>query len=139
MVQKRPRRTLGKYHSTFWEYCNQEEFRLQRCAQCGSIEWPPSPVCSRCVSQDLQWTRMSGRGKIKSYCTFERQYYPECPPPWHVIFVELEEGTWFISNPKDIPEDEIKIGLPVKVTFIDCEDQNGPFKLPVFERDGVIL
>jgi uncharacterized OB-fold protein len=134
MVEKRPKRYLAHFHSTFWDYCNQGEFRLQKCDKCSNIEWPPSPVCSNCLSQNLTWTKLSGNGRIKSYCTFERQYYPECPAPWQIIFVELEEGPWFISNPKDIPTEDIGIGLPVKAAFIDCEDDHGLFKLPVFEK-----
>ena len=135
MAEKRPNRTLGRYHDTFWQYCNNGEFRLQRCSGCGKYLWPPSPVCDECLSEDLTWTLVSGKGKVFSYCTFERQFYPECPAPWHVILVQLEEGPWFISNPKDIPESEIASGLPVKTTFIDCEDEQGEFKLPVFEID----
>ena len=47
-----------------------------------------------------------------------------------MILVELEEGPWFISNPQDIPEEEIDGGLAVEVTFVDCEDETGAFKLP---------
>ena len=134
MAEKRPNRHLAPFHTIFWEYCNKGEFRLQKCDECGNIEWPPSPVCSNCLSDKLTWTKLSGKGKIFSHCTFERQYYAECPPPWPVIFVELEEGPKFISNPKGIPQELIKRGTPVKVSFVDAEDSTGQFKLPVFER-----
>ena len=134
MAEKRPIRALGPHHSTFWDYCNKGEFRLQKCNDCSYYEWPPTPLCSNCLSENLTWELLSGQGKIKTYCIYERQYYPECPPPWYVVLVELDEGPWFISNPKDIPEEKIKLGTPVKVAFIDCEDESGQFKLPVFEE-----
>ena len=134
MAEKRPRRTLGPYHNTFWEYCGKEEFRLQKCNTCGRFEWPPTPMCPNCLGDEFTWTKISGQGKILTYCTFERQYYPECTPPWHAMLVQLDEGPLFMTNPKDIPVDDIKRGMPVKVTFIDCEDQTGQFKLPVFQK-----
>ncbi len=134
MAEKRPDRVLGPFDATFWEYCTKGEFRLQRCNACGHYAWPPAPLCSECLSEDLTWTLLSGRGKVKTHCTFERQYYPECPPPWPVVVVDLEEGPWFVGNPKGINWSELKIGMSVKVSFIDCEDSQGQFKLPVFER-----
>lgn len=134
MVEKRPVRVLGPNHDTFWEYCNKGDFRLQKCDTCERFEWPPTPMCPDCLGETFTWTSIKGTGKIMTYCTFERQYYPECPPPWHAILVELEEGPLFMSNPKDIPVEDIKRGTPVKAVFIDCEDASGQFKLPVFER-----
>ena len=50
---------------------------------------------------NLVWAPMSGRGRIVSWCTFERDYYAGILPiPWETILVELEEGPLFISNPQ---------------------------------------
>ena len=77
---------------------------------------------------------MSGRGKILSWCTFERDYYRGILPiPWDTILVELEEGPLFVSNPKGFSWQDIQIGAPVQLAFIDCEDSAGAYKLPVFE------
>ncbi|MSQ61490.1 MAG: hypothetical protein EXR43_02780 [Dehalococcoidia bacterium] len=134
MAQKRPDRTLGGVHDTFWQYCNQGELRLQSCSRCNRTFWPPMPVCDTCGTFDLEWKPLSGRGKVVSFCTFERQYYDELPPPVDCIVVKLEEGPQFLSNPQGFTWKDISFELPVKLTFIDCEDAAGPFKLPVFER-----
>ena len=136
MAEKRPRRTLGPNHDTFWEYCNQGDFRLQKCDTCGKLQWPPTPMCNECLSDRFTWTPLSGRATINTYCVFERPYYPECPPPWEAMLVELEEGPLFMTNPQgfSVLEPDIKRGTPVKLAFIDVEDQTGPFKLPVFGR-----
>jgi len=131
--EKRPPRLLGGCHTTFWEHCARGELRLQRCADCGSYLWPPAPVCDGCLGEELVWTRISGRGRVLTYCTFERAYYPECPPPWVVILVELDEGPWFVSNPRNIAPEQLREGLPVQATLIECEDVHGRFALPVFE------
>lgn len=132
MAERRPNRTLGPNHDTFWSYSNRGEFRLQKCDTCGKVQWPPTPMCNECLSDQFTWTEMSGRGTINTYCTFERPYYPECPPPWQAILVELEEGPLFMSNPSGFSVEGRTRGTPVKVTFLDCEDDAGEFKLHVF-------
>jgi uncharacterized OB-fold protein len=135
MLQKRPDRVRGAGHDTFWDWCAKGELRLQRCGACGKLSWPVVSACEHCGGSQLRWERMSGRGKIVSWCTFERDYYAgRLPIPWETILVELEEGALFISNPTDYTCKDISFGMPVRVAFLDCEDSAGPFKLPVFDR-----
>jgi uncharacterized OB-fold protein len=135
MPQKRPDRTLGPGHDEFWAWCNQGELRLQRCADCRGISWPVVEACEHCAGKALAWERLSGRGRIASWCTFERDYYAGLLPiPWDTILIELEEGPLFISNPKGFSWPDIKVGMPVQLAFVPCEDQAGRFSLPVFER-----
>jgi uncharacterized protein len=135
MPQKRPDRVLGAAHATFWDWCAKQELRLQRCGRCGKFSWPVVNACEHCGSDELTWQRMSGRGKIVSWCTFERDYYGgRLPIPWETILVELEEGALFISNPSNYTWTDISLDMPVRVAFLDCEDSAGPFKLPVFDK-----
>ena len=135
MAERRPDRTLGPGHDEFWAWCGRGELRLQRCANCGAIAWPVVEACQTCEHDQFSWDRMSGRGRIASWCTFERDYYKAALPiPWETILVELEEGPLFISNPKNLTWRDIEFNMPVVLTFLDCEDAAGPFKLPVFER-----
>jgi len=79
---------------------------------------------------------MSGNGRVVSWCTFQRPYHRELRVPWTTILVELSEGPLFISNPVDFEYDDVSFGMPVRATFVDCEDDAGAFRLPVFERAG---
>lgn len=129
----KPARTLRDEHDrAFWQWCDKEELRVRRCGACGKYEWPPMPKCERCGGEAFSWERLSGRGKVRSFCTFERQYYPECPPPWTTILVELDEGPLFISDPDGIPLEALRDGLPVQLRFLRCRDTHGEFNLPVF-------
>jgi uncharacterized protein len=135
VTQKRPDRVLGSGHDEFWRWCNLGELRLQRCANCAKISWPVVKACEHCGDARLVWERMSGRGKVASWCSFERDYYSGVLPiPWETILVELEEGVLFISNPTDFTWKDISLNMPVNLAFVDCEDSAGPFKLPVFGR-----
>jgi len=134
MTEVRPNRVLGPGHDEFWSYCAEGELRLQRCGACRHISWPPLAACEKCGSEDLAWERLSGRGTVVSWCTFERRYYRELPVPWDAIVVELEEGPLFVSNPVGFGATNTTFAMRVQVTFLECEDEVGPFRLPVFEK-----
>ena len=134
-VHKRPDRLPGPGHDEFWAWCNKGELRLQRCANCHKLSWPAVQACEYCGHAELAWERMSGRGKIISWATFQRDYYKGMfPMPWETILVELEEGPLFVSNPQGLTWKDITFNMPVKLLFIDCEDSRGAFKLPIFEK-----
>jgi uncharacterized protein len=135
LAQTRPGRTRGPLHDEFWAWCGKGELRLQKCAACGAIAWPVVPACEACGSTELVWTPMSGRGKLVSWCSFEKDYYNGMLPlPWDAILVELEEGPLFISNPGDFTNAEARLGMELQLGFLECEDKDGPFRLPVFNR-----
>jgi uncharacterized OB-fold protein len=132
--ERRPNRVLGPGHDEFWAHCANGELRMQRCADCQHLSWPPVVDCERCGRGNVTWEQLSGRGKVVSWCTFERRYYAELDPPYDTILVELDEGALFIANPAGFENDDTIGGLPVQVTWVDCEDDAGSFRLPVFER-----
>ena len=135
MAEKRPDRTLGRHHDTFWEWCGKGELRLQRCEACDHLAWPVVQKCESCGARAFAWVPLSGRGTVVSWSTFERDYYRGAlPVPYDTILVELEEGPLFISNPQGFGNADLVPHMPVQVAFIDAEDSAGAFRLPVFER-----
>lgn len=135
MAQKRPDRVRGPVHDEFWAWCDKGELRLQRCANCAAMPWPVAPVCECCGGAEFTWERLSGHAKVVSWCTFEYDYYKGALPiPYDTILVQLEGGPLFISNPRDLERDDIKFDMRVELSFLDCEDSAGPFRLPVFGK-----
>lgn len=132
MLQQRPDRVLGGPHDTFWMHCDDDELWMQQCETCALVQWPPAESCERCDSENIQWAHLSGHGQLVSWCTFERAYYKELSAPWETIVVELDEGPLFVSNPYGFSVSSAMLGKHVEVTFIDCEDSAGRFRLPVF-------
>lgn len=135
MAERRPDRTLGPGHDTFWDWTAKGELHLQQCASCGEIAWPVVKACECCGSAELEWKPMSGRGKLVSWCTFERDYNRGMLAiPWDTVLVELEEGALFIANPEGFAWPEMTVGMPVQVAFVAAEDGAGEFALPVFHK-----
>ena len=133
-IERRPDRTLGPGHDTFWDYCAKGELRLPQCRACGHLAWPVTTRCEHCGEAAFDWTPMSGAGKVVSWCSFERDYYRGLLPlPWDTILVELAEGPLFVSNPKGFASGDLIFEMPVRLAFIACQDSAGAFQLPVFE------
>jgi uncharacterized protein len=132
--ERRPDRTLRPVDQQFWQFCASRQFWLQQCGDCDIFVWPPVEACEECGGRGVQWRPASGRGRLKSWATFERKYYDGLPVPWETILVELDEGPLFVSNPSGFTTAQMILDLPLRVDFIDCEDDNGAFLLPVFRR-----
>lgn len=132
--ERRPNRTLGGAHDQFWQFCENRELRLQRCSDCAAFAWPPGDRCEQCGGLDLEWRPVAGTGKLQSWATFEKKYFDILPVPWDTILVELDEGPLLVSNPSDLSRDDMVVNMPVRVEFLDCEDDNGEFRLPVFRK-----
>ncbi|MEY2926774.1 MAG: hypothetical protein RL367_1251, partial [Pseudomonadota bacterium] len=129
-------RTMGPGHDQFWDWCAKAELRLQRCTGCHGFAWPVVDACEHCGGTAFEWTRMTGTGRLVSWCSFERDYYSGLLPiPWDTILVELDEGPLFISNPHGFGWRDCQAGMAVRVVFVDAEDGAGRFVLPEFERD----
>jgi uncharacterized OB-fold protein len=135
MREKRPDRLQGAAQDAFWEWCAKKQLRLPACKLCRRLAWPITDACEYCGGSRFEWARISGRGKLVSWCSFEQDYYKGLlPVPYDTILVELEEGPLFISNPSGFSNSEASCGMSVRLSFLSCEDSAGPFELPVFER-----
>jgi uncharacterized protein len=133
--QRRPDRVHGLCHDEFWTWCDKGELRIQECDVCRKLLWPPNGTCEYCSASELSWLQMSGKARLISWCAFERDYYSGVLPiPWTTILVELEEGPFLISNPQGFNIAECTPGLALSLAFLDCVDNMGPYRLPVFEK-----
>ncbi len=130
---KTPAPVAGMYDAPMWESIRQHGMKLQCCGQCGARQYPPAPVCHRCLSEQLDWTPISGRGDILSWVIYHRQYLDAYPVPYNVIAVRLEEGPVIVSNLEGRVPDGPWIGHRVRLLYKTMEDG---FVLPRFELDA---
>jgi len=134
---KKPLPVVTELSQPFWEASRRHELCLQRCGSCGAFRYPPAVLCPECLSEEVAWKRVSGRGKVFSFVVFHRLYHPafEADLPYTVALVELEEGPRLISNIVSCPPARVACDMPVEVVF---EDVTGEVTLPKFKprEDG---
>jgi uncharacterized OB-fold protein len=89
---------------------------LPHCTGCGWVEPPGAEVCSRCLSEELQWRPASGLGRVHSYVVFQRTFHPAFHAPYAVCVVELDEGPRIVGG-TDASTTDLAIGLRVSATI----------------------
>ena len=115
----------------YWEAAHNGELRMQKCGACALIRFPPSILCASCLSEQVEWVKMSGRGTVFSWIVIHRSQHPafNADTPYNVAIVELEEGPRLHTNVVECANDDIHIGMPVEVVF---EKVSGDTTLPKF-------
>ncbi|PON18024.1 hypothetical protein C2W62_10185 [Candidatus Entotheonella serta] len=117
----------------FWDAAKQGVLALQRCQSCGHFQHPPYPTCVTCISIDLQFEAVAGKGTIYAYSIMyhagDKRFAPAIP--YASIIVELDEakGALLAGNLLDAPYTEAKVGRRVEVVF---EPLNDEITLPQF-------
>ncbi len=116
----------------YWEAAREHRFRLPRCNDCGTIAFPPRATCSKCLAGNMSWTDLTGRGTVYTYCVMHDTLIRGMEPPFVIAQVELEDqpGLRITSNILDCPIENVRIGMPVEVTF---EEVNEQVTLPQFK------
>ena len=116
----------------FWEAARRHELTLQRCRACDRYIYYPRAACPHCLSGDLEWRRVSGRGTLNTFTVVYRgqKGFP-LGPPYVIAIVDLVEGPRLMTNLVGIEPDpaKIRIGMPVEVVF---EDVSAEVSLPRF-------
>jgi uncharacterized OB-fold protein len=116
----------------FWESTQRKELVLQWCNACGAVIHYPRALCPSCLADDLEFRTASGKGTIYAFTVVHRAGNPtmETRVPYVVALVELEEGTRMLSNVVGCEPREVRVGMPVQVSWEELSDGRA---LPLFE------
>jgi uncharacterized protein len=103
----------------FWEHCNRDELRFQRCSECGTWRHLPRFACAECGSDRWTWELSVGHGRVHSWTITHQPLlrdFPE-PVPYAVIIVEMDEGVRMVSGLRGLQLPALELELPVEVVF----------------------
>jgi len=112
-----PRPTL--ISKPFWDGLREEKLLVQRCRSCGRLQHYPRPHCIVCLSQELEWAPMSGKGTVYSFTIVRRAAHPAfaADVPYVLAVIELQEGPHVTGNVVGTPPEAVRIGMPVTAVF----------------------
>ena len=86
----------------YWQGTRREVLMVQRCKACDGWQWGPEWICHHCLSDDLGWREIAGRGRIYSW---ERCWHPVHPvlkghDPYIAVLVELQIPGGRVAGPE---------------------------------------
>jgi uncharacterized protein len=103
----------------FWAGTAADELRIQRCSACGALRHPPGPMCPACGAPgDGGYVVAAGTGEVFSYVVHHHPPVPGKKLPLVVALVQLPEGVRMVGEMPGLRPDQVRIGLPVRVTFV---------------------
>ena len=108
----------------FWDGLNERKVQIQRCEGCDTWVFYPRTRCPSCLSDQLIWREVSGRGVLYTY-TLARQ--PTAPhfadeTPQQLAVVELDEGVRMTSTLVNVEPSDIVIGMRLQPYFDQVTD-----------------
>jgi uncharacterized OB-fold protein len=103
----------------FWDALATEKIRIQKCDACGAWVFYPRNRCSRCLSDQLRWSDVSGAGTLYTFTVARQPTSPhfEDATPQLLAVVELDEGVRLTTNLVNVEESDIRVGMRVKPYF----------------------
>jgi uncharacterized OB-fold protein len=129
----RPRPVVNRDNAGFWEGVRGRTLLIQRCTGCGTLRHPWLPGCNACGGPDWDTVEAGGEGTVYSYVVMHHPPFPAFDPPYAVGLIELAEGVRMIGNVVGVPYDKVRIGLPVRLEFQECDEE---LVLPVWRAHG---
>jgi uncharacterized OB-fold protein len=119
---------VGHDDGFFWEGVAEGKLLLQRCADCGRVRQPPTPMCPNCRSLKTDTQQSTGKGTVYSWILSHHPTEPDAEPRI-VVLVDLDEGVRLVSNLIEVDQADVDNGMAVEVCFRQFE---GGVTLPQF-------
>ena len=119
MTSMRPLPVPTPNSEAFWKGLANHQVILQQCDDCADCGFYPRSHCNGCLSPNLTWKEVPGRGTLYSYTVARRPTAPQFADaiPQLIIVVELDEGVRLNSVMINIAPEELVIGMAVKPVF----------------------
>jgi uncharacterized protein len=126
MAYLKPLPEIREENRPFFDGLRAERFLVPRCEN-GHYNWPPMPACRTCLSEELAWTEVSGRGELWSYTVVHRGPGAfDDDVPYVVALVKLEEHPRSLLVLGNVVRgaDSLAIGAPMQITYEDIPGED---------------
>ena len=105
----------------FWDAAKRHELAAQRCKTCNHLIFYPRPACTKCLSMDLEWVQLTGKGRVYTFTIINQAAIPGFMEdvPYVLAIVQLNEGPRITTNIVECKPEDVKVDMPVTVVFDD--------------------
>ncbi|GAA0384165.1 hypothetical protein Acor_78350 [Acrocarpospora corrugata] len=108
-------------YAPYWEACRRGELVIQTCTACAHRIHLPAADCPRCGSTALTWASVLGHGTVHTFTVVHRSFVASHRgrEPYTLAWVDLPEGVRVFGSVVGCAPEDVRIGLPVTLTFED--------------------
>ncbi len=80
-----------------------DQFALQVCTECQTVQYPPRDVCGHCLHDELPYQAVASTGLVVASSTLHHSNEPyfQSQLPWRIGTVQLDCGPVVIAHLKD--------------------------------------
>jgi uncharacterized protein len=115
------------YSAPFFDAARRGELVMPRCANAHFMAATqgrngPAVRCHQCLSADIDWAPVSGRGVLISWTVLHLR--GEDPPTRIAGIVELDEGPWLKTLIDAADDSDLQAGRPMSLGFV-ATGENG--------------
>jgi uncharacterized OB-fold protein len=117
----------------YWDAAREHRLAAPRCRACGTLFLYPRATCPACLSAELDWEQLSGRGRVYTFTVVRQAAHPAFADdvPYVLAIVELDEGPRLLTNVVGCDPGEVRCDQPVEVVFDDAGEVTVPKVRPV--------
>jgi uncharacterized OB-fold protein len=118
----------------FVKYLEKGQVMGTRCRDCGILFFPPRADCHQCLSDNMEWFEISGKGKLVTYSRLE--YAPagfDAELPYSIALVDYGHVKVFGRIEGGISEDDVKPGMQMRIAVKTLPDGQLTY---VFQKDA---
>ena len=104
--------------TSFYKFISEKRLMAAECVECGTLFLPPKPMCTKCLSANLKWIKISGKGKLVSYTII--YIAPEKfqdMVPYIVGIVEFDNGLRLPGMIRGVKHEDINVGMCLRIAF----------------------
>ncbi len=86
-----------------------------RCKDCGMMFFPPRADCYRCLTSNMEWFEVSGKGKLVSYSKLE--YAPQGfgeDLPYAIALLDYGDYKVFGRIADNLSKEDIEVGMEME-------------------------
>jgi uncharacterized OB-fold protein len=114
---------ITDFEKPFWDSLQNGQLMVQKCQKCGHVQFPPSPVCTDCLTKEVKWIPCSGKAILWSKVAFHKAYLePYSDVPYHVAMAKLEEGPIVTGRISADAATALALDAQLRATYVKTAD-----------------
>jgi uncharacterized OB-fold protein len=128
-IENKPLPVITDLTRPFWAAAKEGRLVMQKCANCGTVNFHPKPWCIECGSRDLEWTDIKPKGTVYSYTISHTiaMNFPGWKDDLPVLLglIDLDDGARMYAQVTHCSPEDIHIGMRVSAYFEAISEEAG--------------